>query len=45
MENVSYHVAAGRISKELLGEIIAELVNDLELSESTRLSIVEAIAN
>jgi len=43
MENISYHVAAGRIGKELLGDIIAELVNDMELSESTRLRILEAI--
>ena len=43
MENISYHVASGRISKELLGDIIAELVNDMELSESTRLRILEAI--
>ena len=43
MENVSYHVAAGSIDKDLLGQIIEELVNEAELSESTKLSIMEAI--
>lgn len=43
MENISYHVAAGRIGKDLLRVIITELVNEDELSESTRLQILEAI--
>ena len=43
MENISYHVAAGSIDKDLLGQIIEELVNEAELSESTKLSILEAI--
>jgi death on curing protein len=44
MENISYHVAAGRIQKELLATIIGELINEDELSESTKLAIVEAIS-
>ncbi len=43
MENISYHVAAGLIDKELLKTIITELLNEDELSESTRLEIFEAI--
>jgi death-on-curing protein len=43
MENISYHVAAGRIDKDLLRTIITELLNEDELSESTRLAILEAI--
>lgn len=43
MENISYHVAAGRISKELLRVIIAEVIYADELSESTQLQILEAI--
>ena len=43
MENISYHVAVGRIDKELLRIIIDELINEDELSESTRLKIVAAI--
>jgi death-on-curing protein len=43
MENISYHVAAGRIDKDLLKTILTELLNEDELSESTRLEILEAI--
>ena len=45
MENISYHVAAGKITKELLCVIINELVNEDELSESTQLAIFSAISN
>jgi death-on-curing protein len=45
MENISYHVAAGRIAKELLRTIIDEVVNEDELSESTKLAILDAIGN
>lgn len=45
MENISYHVAAGKIDKELLQIIIDELINENELSESTKLMIVTAIEN
>jgi len=44
MENVSYHVAAGKIDKVLLLTIIRELICENELGESTRSAIVEAIA-
>ena len=45
IENISYHVAAGKIDKELLRIIIDELINENELSESTRLMIVTAITD
>ncbi len=45
MENVSYHVAAGKIDKKLLRIVIDELINEDELSESTRLKMVAAIAD
>ncbi len=44
MENISYHVAAGKISKELLRVIIGELINDDELSESTQLAVFSAVS-
>jgi death-on-curing protein len=44
MENISYHVAAGAIDKDLLGQIIEELVNEAEISESTKLNILEVIS-
>jgi len=45
MENISYHVAASRIGRDLLRDIITELVNEDELSESTRLRILDAITH
>ncbi len=43
-ENISYHVAAGCISKELLGDWIYEIIWEAEESESIRLRILEAIS-
>lgn len=43
MENISYHVAAGRIGKDLLGEIIAAFLNQEMDSEDLKLKILEAI--
>ena len=45
MENISYHLAAGRISKELLTEIITALMNGEEEDESLKLKILSAIAD
>lgn len=42
MENISYHVAAGRIEKFLLGEIIEGFLNEGEISESLKLRIIDA---
>ncbi len=44
MENISYHVAAGRIGKELLGEIIEACLNGEMDSEPLKLKILEAIS-
>lgn len=44
MENISYHVAAGRIDKELLKEIIEACLNDEMESELLKLKILEAIS-
>jgi death-on-curing protein len=44
MENISYHVAAGSISKEQLGEIITAVINDGMDSEELKLKIYDAIA-
>ena len=43
MENISYHVAAGRINKELLFEIIDSIINETEFSEELKLKIFECI--
>lgn len=39
MENISYHLAAGKIDKELLFEIICSIINDDEFSEELKLKI------
>ena len=44
MENISYHVAAGNINKELLGEVISAAINGEMDSESLKLRILEAIS-
>ncbi|MER0204088.1 MAG: type II toxin-antitoxin system death-on-curing family toxin [Nitrosomonas sp.] len=43
MENISYHVAAGNIDKELLQEIITAHLMEEENSESLKLKILNAI--
>ena len=44
MENISYHVAAGNISKELLGEIMEAFLDEEMDSEPLKLKIFEAIS-
>ena len=45
MENISYHVAAGRIDKELLGDIIRAIIyEEIETDEALKLRIVNAIS-
>ncbi len=44
MENISYHVAAGNIDKELLQEIITAYLMEEEDSESLKLKILNAIS-
>ena len=43
-ENISYHVAAGSISKELLGEWIAAVLRSEEDDEALNLKILQAIS-
>ncbi len=43
-ENISYHVAAGNISKDLLGEWIAAVLRGAEDDEALKLKIYNAIA-
>ena len=44
MENISYHVAAGDIDKDLLHEIITAVINGDENDERLKLKILNAIA-
>lgn len=44
MENISYHVAAGNIGKELLGEIVVAVINEEMDSEPLKMKILEAIS-
>lgn len=43
MENISYHVAAGNIDKELLHDIVVALLEGKEEEESLKLEIYNAI--
>ena len=43
MENISYHVAAGKINKDLLLRIITALFDGKEEDESLKLEIYNAI--
>lgn len=44
MENISYHVAAGKIEKDLLHMIICSCLNEDEQSEELKLEILHAIS-
>ena len=44
MENISYHVAAGNIDKNLLHEIISAVIKGDENEEDLKLKILNAIA-
>jgi prophage maintenance system killer protein len=44
MENISYHVAAGNIDKDLLHEIVCAVINDAMDDESLKLKILNAIS-
>lgn len=44
MENISYHVAAGRIGKELLRKIIGAVIYDSMDDEELKLEILNAIS-
>jgi len=44
MENISYHVAAGKIDKGFLREIICAVIEDAMDSEALKLKILNAIS-
>ncbi len=44
MENISYHVAAGKIGKDLLHDIICAVINDEMDNEELKLNILNAIS-
>jgi len=44
MENISYHVAAGKIDKELLHETICAVISDEMDNEELKLKIYDAIS-
>ncbi|MBU1101427.1 MAG: Fic family protein [Bacteroidetes bacterium] len=43
MENISYHLAAGKIEKELLLEIVTSIIYEPEFSEALKLKILNTI--
>ena len=44
MENISYHLAAGRIDKELLKDVLSSILNgEADFEEGLKLRILEAI--
>ncbi len=45
MEAISYHVAAGRISKELLLELITSVIYEPDFSEELKLKLIDCITN
>ena len=46
MENISYHLAAGRISKELLHKVLFSVLNgDSDFDEALKMEILEAISD
>lgn len=45
MENISYHVAAGHIDKDLMGRIVCAMLDGKEEDESLKLEILNAIQN
>ncbi|MFW5821475.1 MAG: hypothetical protein ACOCWA_09300 [Bacteroidota bacterium] len=44
MENISYHLAAGKIDKDLLHDIIEAVIHDNMDGEEIKLRIFEAIS-
>ena len=44
-ENISYHVAAGRIPKDLLGRWMVAVLSGMDDDESLKLDILHAISD
>jgi death on curing protein len=45
MENISYHLAAGGIDKDLLKELLTSLIHEPEFSEELKLKLLRAMSN
>ncbi|MDA3883923.1 MAG: hypothetical protein PF481_11640, partial [Bacteroidales bacterium] len=45
METISYHLAAGRIDKDVLREIIDSIVYEEDFSEEIKLKLIHCISN
>lgn len=45
MENISYHLASGKIEIDLLLKIITEVINESEISNELKMEIFNAIEN
>jgi death-on-curing protein len=43
METITYHVAAGKISKELLLELISSIIHEPDFSENLKLKLIKCI--
>jgi death-on-curing protein len=44
MENISYHLAAGKIDKDFLKEIITSIISEPDYSEDLKLRLLNAIS-
>jgi death-on-curing protein len=43
METISYHVAAGKITKELLLELISSIIHEPDFNENLKLKLINSI--
>lgn len=43
METISYHLAAGKISKELLFELISSIIHEPDFNEDLKLKLINSI--
>lgn len=43
METISYHLAAGKISKELLFELIVSIIHEPDFNEDLKLKLINSI--
>jgi death-on-curing protein len=43
METISYHVAAGKISKELLLELVSSIMHEPDFNEDLKLKLIKSI--
>lgn len=43
METISYHLAAGKISKELLFELVSSIIHEPDFNEDLKLKLINSI--